>query len=326
MPVDLGSLSVAGEVTTIKGQGPDSPPGGSLDAEGASVAAPPGGDKPAVVTNDKLPAAVGDKPIEGEGGGSKPDKPPPYDKDPKWIAARAAQKRLQDILEKHSITEEEMETALEGGKTLRQIIGKKDAAQLVKDSEELAKVKSYWADQEAKKLRENETPEETIARLETENRALADERRTAKEREEALTEHEAVLATFNKDVLGIVDTVEGLNEEERGMLKMLVGMENPMDEVDIKDRGAVKKTAGSVAAAFSAFVTKVKQGAVDEYAAGKSRLKPAATTTPAIPGADRAAGDAPIKPLPQGITPEQAFSGAQAELMEILTKAAQAPG
>lgn len=258
-------------------------------------------------------AAASEKKVKAEG----KDKPPPYDQDPKWKKARAAEARVDKILEKHGLKSvDDIDFQLETGLTISEILGGRDAKKLIEDYESIRawkdKVETYWKEQEQKKLEEEETPEETVARVKKEAADLKKQAADEKKRREETEGLKKAVADYNNIVDGIVEK-EGLTKQDAEMAKLLLGVNNPFNEIDINDKSAVKKMAKENASKFKAFLDSVRQTAIDDYSKGKSKFIPISSTeTPAKESVSK-------KKLPDNATVDQTFEACRDELLSVLT-------
>jgi len=255
---------------------------------------------------------------EADEGTGEDDKTLPFDQNPKWKAARAAEKRLDDILSKHGLEDtEDLESALATGMSLKELIGATDAKQLLKDSQELRQIKEYWARQEAEKLASEETPEQTTERLKRENAALRQHYETKEADRRAIDESNQLLVDYSNTVDELVSQAEGLTDVEKDIVAVMLGVDNPMDDVDISDKRAVKSTVNMGVSAFKEFVANVKQQAIDDYVAGKSDI----TTVAKGDGSTAAPVARTKRQIPKNASEEQVFADAKSELLELLEKA-----
>ena len=245
-------------------------------------------------------------------------KPPPFDQDPKWKAARAAEKSLQGILEKHNLgSVDDLSSRLQQGQEISEILGNKDAAKLVEDSAYLGKVKNYWADQETQKLEEGETPDQTIARLKGDNANLREDFASKNAKRDETDASLGAIETFNSTVNTSIEGLEGMTPAEKAMLGIYLGVENPSNEIDIADTTAVKKITAEGTVKFQKFVAEVKQSAIDEYSQGKSKILPLSKTSTAP--ASKAVEKTPIS---KDATVQETFDAAKAEFLEVLEQEA----
>lgn len=244
-----------------EGQGPESPTGTGDQASGASEEGTP--------TSDK--AGEGDQ--TGKAGEGEGEKPPPYDQDPKWKAARAAEAELNSILEEHGFTSaDDLKEAL--SKPAADKLGDEDPEQLMREVQEYRQLRQQ---QEAERLRqqeEGETPEETIERLRQENDTLKRAEAERAETERAIAESRRALERYEKMATDIVDKLELGGKPERDLALQLLGVGNPLDDVELNDRKAVADALRTQVPAVKKAIDTIRQRAVDDYAAGKSHIVP----------------------------------------------------
>lgn len=298
------------ETTEKTGQEPGSLPD-TKDTGGDTSDSPTGDETGVEEKKDESPASD-----EIEGSEKKDEKPAPYDQDPKWKKARAAEKRLTEVLEKNGFdNSEELEEALSQGKSLQELIGSRDAKKLIADAETLKKYNEYWALEEAKKQEDDEEPDETVTRLKKETVDLKKELALNREATEATEESKKALKAYEHEIGNVVSS-HSLSKDSDKILGMLLGTGNPLLDVDITDRAAVRQTAKDVAVKFQTFVKTLQQQAVDEYADGKSKITPISSTASAKTAA------ATKKKLPEDATADEVFGQAKEELMEIILEQA----
>ena len=206
-----------------------------------------------------------------------------FDKHPDWREMKDGQGELQGILEKNGFKDgAELTAALESGQSLQEILGDQDAATVIEASNNWNKAEDFWAEQEAAKLKEGETEPETVTRLETEIATLKEQRKMETARNAEVKSTKDALQVFDSEVASTVDG-EKLSESEAKLAKLFLGMDNPMDDVDIKSKTAVRQAVGSNLKAFKTLLTSVKQAAVDGYVSGKSEIIPVSTEVGAAP-------------------------------------------
>ncbi|KKM00638.1 hypothetical protein LCGC14_1802430 [marine sediment metagenome] len=243
----------------------------------------------------------------------KKEKSPPYDKDPKWIAARAAEAKLTELLSKTGFeTTEDLETALESGKSLKELLGSRDAKKLIADSETLSKAVQKRDAEKLSRMEEEETPEQTIARLKQDNDNLYDFNKKQEDEKIASLNTDRALSTFNERIASTVDGTEGLSDSEKSLLNQFLGVDNPLNDVDMEDLSEVSKLAKTGIKDFQGFVKNVRQQAIDEYAAGNSKLTPISKTensgeTPSVKKTN----------LSKDASIDETFDAAKSELLEI---------
>lgn len=251
------------------------------------------------------------------------DKPAPYDQDPKWKAARAAEKKMNDILEKHGLSSaDDLDDALASGLTISELLGARDAntlveaiKQLQKDAAYLKDVKAYWKEQEELKKREDMTPEQRAEDAEKKLKEFQKDQADKKAKSDEETQLKNAIGEYSTQVEKAVESA-GLSGDEAEMAKLFLGVDNPFNEVDITDRKAVRETTRSLTDKFSKFVASVKQKAIDDYAKGKSDLTPSpakkddGTPAPKI--------DTTKKVDTKGLSVDQAFGKSYDTMLEII--------
>ena len=211
---------------------------------------------------------------EGQESGSPSDtgqsgaSPAPYDQDPKWKSARAAEKQLTELMETTGF--EDVESLAEHLKTTKDI----DLAEIMEDSQTLKQYKEYWAANEESKLRQEETPEQTIKRLEERNVKIDNERMSEKESQSEIVNAEKALNNYNKTVTSIVSSNDSIPEAQREFLNMFLGVDNPANEVDIDDPKAVKAMAQQGVKKYQSFVESI----LKDYRDGKLKIPKVAGT------------------------------------------------
>jgi exonuclease VII small subunit len=303
-------ISTSGAVPTDGGNAGTPPP-----AQGQPGATPT---PPATQDAGKSPAVQGAQPSDKPG-----EKPLPYDQDPKWKKARATEAAVDKLLQEHGILNlEELGQKLADGMSIKKLLGERDAKKLIEDAEYANRVRQNWDEQKRAKQYEGETPEARAERLERENQELRDAHENFKSTVESREHAQKVIQGFNTEVDKVISSVETpLPEHELGLLKLVLGVENPANMIDIEDQMAVRKMAREGITNFQTLVQKIKQSAINDYVAGKSKL--AVDTTqqgaPVSPGQG-----AQRTPLPKDASVDQVFGQAKNEFLEILLKGAEA--
>ena len=251
---------------TGEGQGPESPTG-TGNQEGASAEPSPSSKEGGGEADKGNTESGGESGSEGEDG-----KPPPYDQDPKWKAARAAESKLNSILEEHGFTNpDDLNEALKN--PLADKIGDEDPEQVLKDAKAYRDMQAQRSEEDARRQEENETPEETIERLRQENQNLRTAEAERSERDQALEQSRQTIERYDRAATDLVETLD-MGKHERELALKLLGVGNPMDEVDLDDRKAVASALREQVPAVQKAINTIRQRAIDEYAAGKSNLVP----------------------------------------------------
>jgi len=255
--------------------------------------------------------------VDDKSGDGK-EKPAPYDQDPKWKEARAAQAKYQKILDKHDLDEDSLEDALASGLSISEILGVRDAKtltetiqQLKKDSDYLKEVKAYWAEQEEQKKKEELTPEQRAEMSESKLKAYEKDQAAKKAQTEQEASIKQALESYTEQVDKVIES-SGFEDEDATIAKLFLGVDNPFNEVDITDKKAVREMVKTNTVKFKTFLDNVRQKAVDEYAKGKSKIVPITKV--------ETSGNETVtkKKIPEDATVDQVFAMAHDEMLEII--------
>ena len=254
----------------------------------------------------KVAAAAGEE--------KKPEeKAAPYDQDPKWLAARAAEKNFNAILEEYGVDGADgLKAMLDSGMQLQEILGDRDAKILIQDAATLKKYEDHWAKQERIKKEEALDPDERADLYKKELDEHKQQTRQEKESAEQVEQARESIQDFNTRVGGLVDK-HGLDEDTAEIAKVFLGVDNPFNEVDILDGKAVREMVDGGVEKLGKFLTDVRQKAVDEYAAGKSKITPISPTT-----VHKKPESVEKKELPDDASDEQVFAQAKNEILEMI--------
>lgn len=211
-----------------------------------------------------------------------PKKPLPFDDDPKWKAARAAEKSLNKLLESTGLDSiEALQEALVKGKDIKDLVGDVDTLKEILDkAKTLDRYELHWADQKTAeaeaKLQENESAQETIDRLLQKNADLTKGVKEAKQKGESDVEDTKALNKFNSIVNKAIESAsDDLGEEGVRLAEMILEQDSEwLADFDIKDTKSVDKFSKKVIKQLTKTIQGLKQGAVDKYADGKSKINP----------------------------------------------------
>lgn len=241
------------------------------------------------------------------------EKSAPYDQDPKWLEARAAQKSFDEILVQAGVdTKDELSALLDTGMTLQEIVGERDAKQIIKDANTLQVYKKHWDDQDRAKAEEALDPDERADKYKKELDDFKAEQVAKETASKQVDSSKQAIVDFDDRVGSSVEKRE-FSETMAEFTKTFLGVKNPFNEVDIFDKKAVTAMADEGIDKVEAFVKVVQQQAIDDYVAGKSEITPISKTL--APDQTTVVK----KELPKDASPEQVFAAARDELLEKLT-------
>lgn len=205
----------------------------------------------------------------------------PYDQDPKWIAARAAEKNLNSLLSDNGYeTIEDLVEGLHSGRNLEGMLGNRDLAQVIADAETYAKYNTYWAEQDAATAAETQNPDDKITALEKTVKDLIAGR--DKEKREATEKEQNVVAlgSFKSEVNSFIAKDDTIPEEYRSFIAEFSGVDNRFNDIiDIADKTQIRAMMNDHLKKFR----DIEQVIIQRYIDGKAKIIPMSSTTPADP-------------------------------------------
>jgi len=205
------------------------------------------------------PAPGGDKPPAGD-----------LDKGKKEGARPASPEVITSILEKHGLeSPEQLQEFIDGHAGMKGKLGEADLDELLENNKTMQKYRAEWAKQEREKLEEGETPEQTIARLkkEADDRDKQHARSEQKQKQAEKAKH-AVVA-FESTINSAIKADESIPAEYRPFVTALLGVNNPINDVDITDPAAIRKIAKDFGPKT---IRDFEQAVIARYRAGKTEI------------------------------------------------------
>lgn len=177
---------------------------------------------------------------------------------------------VEAILDKYGLdSPEELKDFLDNLATMREKLAGEDLEEILQNHKEMQRFRREWARQERERLKEQETPEQTIARLEQELAAVENERaKGAREKKRAESAKRAVEGYY-RTVRQAIQADDGVPEEYRPFVEALMGVESPVNDIDIEDRAAVRKAWKSWG---SKMIRDFEQAVIRRYRAGKAEI------------------------------------------------------
>jgi len=202
---------------------------------------------------------------------AKTDKALPFDQDPKWIAARGAQKKTDALLDKHGYDDlDELQEALNKGNSLRELLGNRDSKEikeLIKKAARMDYTEEAWAQQEEEKREESETPEETIMRVKKERnearRKIDKERSEFQERQD----NDKLIKTFNTSMENAIEKSD-LPDYAKPLAKIFAGVNHPINFADIGSKKERKEVADFAVNKLKEF----EKAVIKNYVKGKKKI------------------------------------------------------
>lgn len=200
---------------------------------------------------------------------------------------------VEELLDEYGLdSADDLKEFISGLSEMKGKIGDNDLDTLLENTKTLQKYQENWQQQEEEKRRENETPEQTIARLEKEKKDLKKANLSQAERQRAAKEAERALDDFTDTVSTVIKGTKDLPKEYRPFVAKFMGVDNPINEVDITDKAKVRRLTKE---AISKDVSKFEQAVIKRYLAGKVKIPKVSSTEPTGPAGDE--GKSKVKNL-----------------------------
>jgi len=228
---------------------------------------------------------AGAEPAKKEGASDTPSpegEKLPFDQHPKWKAARAAEKSLQEIMTANEL--ESLEDLVQLVVTGKELKGKQiDVDQLdtlLKKAQTLERYELYWKEQEEQKRRSEEDPTQTIARLEKQLKDLSEGQRGKEQQAQKAQEAKKLWESYDSEVTKIFETIEDIPPEARKFYTFFMGVNNPASNVDFTDKKAIKQAAAEA----RKIVDDLMEYAIKQYVDGKRKIPtvPGSAGTPSV--------------------------------------------
>lgn len=187
---------------------------------------------------------------------------------------------VEEILDEYGLdSADELKEFIADLSGMKGKIGENDLDTLIENTKTLQRYQAQWAEQEEARKKENESPEETIARLEKEKKDILAKSAKNENRQKAAKAAENALAEFSDTVSSVASSAKELPKEYRPFLTEFMGVDNPINEVDITDKAAVRRLTKDGVKKLLAF----EQAVIKRYRAGKTEI-PKVTDTEPAPG------------------------------------------
>lgn len=191
--------------------------------------------------------------------------------------AKESAEAMSSLLKDHGFdSKEDLVEALSSGKELKGKIGDAKVDDLVAKAKTLDGYEQYWAAQDTKTKREEETPDETVARLEKRLDAFESGKKKEDLKKSQLEENKRVLSDYGSEVKGVLEKDEAIPEEYRPFAGEFLGVNNPANEVDITNRTEIRKMAQGGIKKVQDF----EQAVIKRYVDGKIKIPEMTKTEP----------------------------------------------
>jgi len=208
----------------------------------------------------------------------------PWHKDPRFKQELGLLKVAKSLMEKNGL--ESVDDLVELAESGKKVKGKEADLDMLDEikskAAKLDKYEAYWREQEEKKQRETEYPDQTIARLEKQlkEKEAADRHKeqTTKQREAA----QQALKSYEREVQSLVKEMD-VPKEQQAFVNEFFGVGNPFNEIDITDKKAIKKLVSDGIKKKEAY----DQAIIQAYIDGKGKIPKVGSSTPAAPSGDQ---------------------------------------
>jgi hypothetical protein len=273
-------------------------------------------------TDDNKKSAEGKKIDDGDDKGKKSGETP-FDKNPKWIKARAAEKAIQKIMDETGLLDlDEVKDAILSGKSLKEALGDHDLDSLKKNSTAYKEYQKRMENEPDPDADPNGVPDEKLAKALQTVEDLTAELQGIKDTARRTEEDERIFDEYSSDVDKIleIDDNISLDETETKLFKSVMGIENPSTEIDIENRTEVRTMVKNSVKGFQATLQEIKQKAIDDFSAGKSEMvvtDPKKSGDEGTPIIDKKNYD------PETQTVDQVLDSGKEEMLELITQQAK---
>lgn len=183
---------------------------------------------------------------------------------------------LEDLLVEHDVdSPEKLKELIDGLADLKDKLSGENIDELLDNKALMVKYQKHWAAQDAEKKKDGETAEETIARLEKENVEMQQGVAKSKAKQQESQEAKRLLSGFNSTVTKTIKTIKEVPDEYRGFFGLFMGVDNPINDIDLGDRAAVIDLTKKGAKKMMDF----EQTVIKRYLEGKADVPKVTTTT-----------------------------------------------
>lgn len=164
----------------------------------------------------------------------------PWDKDPRWTKFREKEKAIDTFMKENDFESiEELMEHVNEGRYLKGKLSGRDLDKIIQKAETLESYEEYWATEEERKRRDEELPEDTIKRLEQRLEAETKAKEELKKKQEEARAAERAVKSYEKEVHSMLK--DSVDDDEAQFVKLIYGINNPLNTIDITDMKAVKK-------------------------------------------------------------------------------------
>lgn len=150
---------------------------------------------------------------------------------------------------------------------------------VIEKAKRLEKYEEYWAQQKEMQKRQEEEPDQTIQRLEKQLRDLEHRERLKSEQDRQAKEAKQAVEFYERTVSEFVEDIEDIPKEHHQFISLILGVQNPTNDIDITDRRQIKKATTEILKSLRAFADAMKKQGAEEYRKGKMEIPKVAPST-----------------------------------------------
>jgi hypothetical protein len=223
----------------------------------------------------------------------------PWSQDPRFREDNEAYKlgkSIKALMDANELDDpDDLVELIESGKKVR---GKKvdldNLDEIAKKAATLDEYETYWKQQDELRKQNEETPEQTIARLKKERDDAVGKQRQKENSERESKEAKQAVQFYESEVKNLISTSdEKLSDDEKAFISWSLGVGNECNEIQITDRKAIKRVIYDGVKKYNNLVKTIKESAIKDYLAGKEGI-------PKVPGTDGTVATSTPEP-PKGL-------------------------
>jgi len=212
------------------------------------------------------------------------DSEQPWHKDPRFKDDLKLLKSAKSLMEANGLEDvDDLKDLVESGKKIKgKPIDVDRIDEILENSNELAKMKKFWAQQDELRKRGIETPEQTIARLTAEREHIRESVVQKEQREREVYEAKQSIQNYEHEVKSQLSSVEDLPPDVREVIAWSLGVGNECNEIQLNDRKAIRKLVNDGVKKYNNMVKTIEERAIKEYLAGKKSIPDVQPTAGAV--------------------------------------------
>jgi hypothetical protein len=185
-------------------------------------------------------------------------------------------KELTALLEETELDVDGIKELFNSDKDLKALLGDRKIEDVLKDAGKFKELETGWAKDDEAKLREDEEPENTIARLDKEVSDLRNGIKTTEQAGIELKGAQEAIVIYDSNITSMVDATD-LPEQHKEMMKTILSSSHQLQSVDISNKADVGNMVKTMAEKFGTFSDSV----IEDYIADKGRIPKVNSSTPA---------------------------------------------